>query len=198
MRKYWLFRNIANFITISRLFSVIYLAWVGIFNCERLDIFFFGFLYIGLSDLLDGFLARILKIQSKFGEIVDPVIDKVAIFSLVPIMFWRYYPVIESSLLKRWTDYSFFAVVVVEMAIATGVAIISTLKQVDIKSNEWGRKKFAFLCFAVYAWVFSVFLEKYWSIEIFQWALSLMNLFLLATMILGIISIKEYWEKAFR
>jgi CDP-diacylglycerol--glycerol-3-phosphate 3-phosphatidyltransferase len=46
---------------------------------DFLDIAFILFVIAGLSDIVDGIVARRLKVTSKFGRIVDPLADKVLV-----------------------------------------------------------------------------------------------------------------------
>ena len=39
-----------------------------------------------MTDLLDGFLARVLNQRTKFGEILDPIADKVLVLAALVIM----------------------------------------------------------------------------------------------------------------
>ncbi len=45
------------------------------------------FLLAGLSDVLDGFLARRLDIISNFGKVMDPVADKLMLLTIVVCLF---------------------------------------------------------------------------------------------------------------
>ncbi|MCQ2450738.1 MAG: CDP-alcohol phosphatidyltransferase family protein [Clostridia bacterium] len=64
-------KNIANFITSIRIFGAIALFFV-----EPLSKWFFAvFLFCGLSDAVDGFVARKFQITSEFGSKLDSVAD---------------------------------------------------------------------------------------------------------------------------
>ena len=63
--------NIANFITIIRIFLAISLIFLDIFSIE----FFIIYGLCGVSDALDGFVARKLHISTKFGSMLDSLSD---------------------------------------------------------------------------------------------------------------------------
>ena len=66
--------NIPNILTVLRLLSVYPLI---IFILEE------QFFLAGISDLLDGFLARKFSWQSRFGQIADPVADKTLVVATI-------------------------------------------------------------------------------------------------------------------
>jgi cardiolipin synthase len=49
---------------------------------ERLNTAFWVFLIAGLSDILDGLLARLLKDQTIIGRYLDPIADKVLLVAI--------------------------------------------------------------------------------------------------------------------
>jgi len=86
-------RQLPNFLTASRLVLtvgyLILLAWVDLpphrgaafssADISRLDLAFILFLIAGLTDMIDGPLARRLKVTSQFGRTFDPMVDKIFI-----------------------------------------------------------------------------------------------------------------------
>jgi len=78
-------RLIPNILTLGRLvLAVIFLALVLHSPAAKnrpflLDISFVIFVIAGLTDIVDGFAARRLNVTSRFGRMVDPLVDKVLI-----------------------------------------------------------------------------------------------------------------------
>ncbi len=70
--------TIPNVLSISRLLILLPIAlYLLIFGEYRLTIF--ALFFLGATDWLDGFLARRLNQQSKFGKILDVVADRVSV-----------------------------------------------------------------------------------------------------------------------
>ncbi len=76
-----------NLITLGRLALVPATIWLMLNH--RLDLAFLCFLLAGLSDALDGWLARVLDARSKLGAMLDPLADKallVCVFVMLALM----------------------------------------------------------------------------------------------------------------
>lgn len=71
---------VPNIITIARLFSVPVMIWMIV--TDNLFSAFFLFLVAGLSDALDGFLARRFHWQTELGAYLDPIADKAMLASV--------------------------------------------------------------------------------------------------------------------
>ncbi|CAN7618762.1 CDP-alcohol phosphatidyltransferase family protein [Mesorhizobium sp. LjRoot246] len=76
--------TIPNLITILRL--VLVPAVVLAMLQARWDWAFAGFLVAGISDAVDGFIARRFKRQSRLGAYLDPVADKLLLVSVFVVM----------------------------------------------------------------------------------------------------------------
>lgn len=71
--------TLPNIITFVRLCAVPATVWLIIQG--RLDLAFLLFLGAGLSDALDGWLARVLDARSSLGAVLDPMADKALLAS---------------------------------------------------------------------------------------------------------------------
>jgi cardiolipin synthase len=72
--------TIPNFITIARLFSVPAIVYLILTDQFRLA--FYLFLLAGISDGVDGFLAKRFKMASELGAYLDPIADKALLTSI--------------------------------------------------------------------------------------------------------------------
>lgn len=72
--------NAPNLITICRILLVPLTIWLMLSGAFA---FAFGaFILAGLSDAVDGFLARRFQLQTELGEILDPIADKALLVSI--------------------------------------------------------------------------------------------------------------------
>lgn len=75
-----------NILTVSRIISIPFLVW-GILRLDHVDSGIIGnpgvviglFILAGITDFLDGFLARRWGLVSDFGRMIDPIADKLLV-----------------------------------------------------------------------------------------------------------------------
>ena len=79
--------NIVNIISFLRLLSVPIILLMILE--DKLEIAFWIFLFASVTDIFDGFLARKLKLVTEFGQILDPVSDKILIFSVLITLSYK-------------------------------------------------------------------------------------------------------------
>ncbi|WP_457796938.1 CDP-alcohol phosphatidyltransferase family protein [Methylocystis sp. S23] len=79
MASRW-FASLPNFITIGRL--VLTPAVIGMAIEARWGAAFLIFIVAGVSDALDGWLAKTYHLQSELGAVLDPLADKALIISI--------------------------------------------------------------------------------------------------------------------
>lgn len=72
--------NVPNLITVARFISVPFIIWLII--SEELAYAFYVFVLAGLSDALDGFLARRFATRTRLGAYLDPAADKALLVSV--------------------------------------------------------------------------------------------------------------------
>ena len=123
--------TLPNKLTISRLFLtaaflIVFFAQFPFSATWALVLFSLG----GLTDWLDGWLARRAGSVTSFGELMDPLADKILICS-------GFIALVERDLMPAW-----MAVVVVgrEFAI-TGLRLLAASKQVILAADSFGKHK---------------------------------------------------------
>ena len=72
--------NIPNFITLARVLSVPVIFWLLVSGNSRLA--FIVFVCAGVSDAVDGYLAKRFNWKTELGAYLDPLADKVLIVSI--------------------------------------------------------------------------------------------------------------------
>jgi cardiolipin synthase len=76
--------TIPNFITLGRVFLVPVIFWLLV--SDRMQVAFLLFVVAGISDAVDGFLAKRFNWQSELGSYLDPLADKLLIVSIFVTM----------------------------------------------------------------------------------------------------------------
>ncbi|MFA5074810.1 MAG: CDP-alcohol phosphatidyltransferase family protein [Candidatus Babeliales bacterium] len=128
--KQWF--TIANCFTASRIFLVPFIV-IGIFY-QKWYLVFYLFLYVGLSDLLDGFLARLLNENTNLGKILDPIADKILLVSSFASLAFLESP---SFLIPKWFV---FLVLFREFFILSGSSLMLLLNiNFQIAPTIWGK-----------------------------------------------------------
>lgn len=134
-------KNLPNFLTVSRIAAVMifvimasvahhhiiadkdYVFWI------RLAAYILA-IVAGLTDLLDGYLARRWNQVSDFGALMDPLADKIFVTGTMLMA-------VEYRLMPAWIA---IAVLCREFMV-TGLRTLAAKKQVVISADRWGKLK---------------------------------------------------------
>lgn len=123
--------NIPNMLTTLRIFLVpvyLYFFYSGYEN----NILFAGLIFIlaGITDILDGYIARKYDLGTKLGAILDPFADKLMIFTIL-ITF------ATSGIIPMWI---LVALSIKEIALIIGGGILFLFKGKQVlPSNKFGK-----------------------------------------------------------
>ena len=116
--------SIPNFLTVFRFFLV-YPIVISILE-ENYQLTLFFFFLAGISDFLDGYLARKYSWESRFGKIFDPISDKVLVIATL----------ISLSLVGEINIYLTMFLLSRDLFIIVGVILSSLLiDNYEIKNN---------------------------------------------------------------
>ena len=100
----------------------------------------------GITDLLDGYLARKYHVESDFGRLMDPLADKIFILATFIMM-------LDYSMIPGWV----LIVILTREFMVTGLRTLASSKNVIISADRWGKMKTATqmftLAFGGAAWI---------------------------------------------
>ncbi len=143
------FLYISNLLSTFRLLLVPLLFWL-IYQKDYKYAIFVGIIAI-LSDLLDGFFARVLNQHSELGYILDPIADKFAIGAGILAL------VLSGA--TQFPLWAFLAVVIRDIAIVIGNAYLAHKAKMITRSNWWGKCTSFSLSIAVILYLFHAYLN---------------------------------------
>ena len=190
-------RNLPNILTVSRIFAVlIFVAMASVAHLEAMGdksyvctmriIAVVLALLAGLTDLLDGYLARKYHWISDFGALMDPLADKIFVTGTMLIA-------VEYRLIPAWIA---IAVLFREFMV-TGLRTLAAKKQVVISADRWGKLKTAMqmsmLGIAGIAWVIEgnnsepyFYNTCIWGVRIWYVWIGYLTLIVLVTLLSGL------------
>lgn len=188
-------KNLPNILTVSRIVLVLIFVLLG----TLAEPYYFGkstdqmyllrwIAYIlvvlaGLTDLLDGYLARKFNVVSDFGALMDPLADKIFVTAAMLMA-------IEFKLMP-----AFIAILVLcREFMVTGLRTLAAKKQIVISADRWGKLKtalqMAMLAIAGFAWVMDggvAYLHdaKWWGVRLWYVWLAYLWSIVLVTVLSG-------------
>ena len=190
-------RNLPNILTVSRIFAVlIFVAMASVAHLEAMGdksyvctmriVAVVLALLAGLTDLLDGYLARKYHWISDFGALMDPLADKIFVTGTMLIA-------VEYRLIPAWIA---IAVLFREFMV-TGLRTLAAKKQVVISADRWGKLKTAMqmsmLGLAGIAWIIEgndtvpyFYNTCIWGIRIWYVWMGYLTLIVLVTLLSGL------------
>lgn len=184
-KAFW--RLVVNGITTSRLacglYGLFFAAQQGFISLHIVIVFGVG----GLTDLLDGFLARLFKAETDFGYWYDKAVDKIFI-GLSLITFYNFSP-----LDLGWGRVQVWLLVFIELLIsAAGINAATSASGTRGKKhkgdNYIGKAKIAVEVLALCVWGLAGITEG-----IAAWQV---NALIVGATILAALSLPAYWEES--
>lgn len=123
--------NIANLLTSMRIASIPALVVVLLSSFRGKEwVSFFIFIFASLTDMLDGIWARKKNRVTIFGQLFDPVADKLLVTSTLICL-------VSMEVVSAW-----MAVVIIGREIAvTGFRAIASSRGFNIPASHWGKAK---------------------------------------------------------
>ena len=117
--------NLANLITLGRLVAVPVIVWCLI--DQRHGTAFWIFVAAGISDGVDGFLAKRCGMETALGRYLDPIADKALLVSIYITLGWQTYVPVWLVLLVVTRDLLIVGAVLLSAAMDFAVEIRPTM-----------------------------------------------------------------------
>jgi cardiolipin synthase (CMP-forming) len=165
--KHWF--TLSNLLTVSRIIIAPVIVW-GIFN-KYWTLVFSLYIYAGLTDLVDGFLARLLKQETFLGKALDPVADKILIISSFLSLAFIDSP---SFFIPKW----FVFIVLLREAIILLGSLFLIKRNIDfkIKPTLWGKLTTLFQSIFI-IWIFICYFFGWVPQKTYYITLALLTIF---------------------
>jgi len=165
--KRWL--NFSNMFTVLR-FCLAPVLVFGVY-CHWWVFAFTVFVVGGISDLLDGYLARLLDQQTYLGRLLDPIADK---FFMIASFFSLSFVNTPSFKIPAWFVY---LIVVREILILLGSFFLMIFNaNFEVQPNFWG-KITTFLQMIFIVWIFACHFFDWSPIKTYKIALMLLSIY---------------------
>lgn len=148
--KFWTIFNVPNVLTMIRIY-LIYPFILSFFNENYIKASKILILS-GVTDFLDGFLARILNQKTKFGEIIDPIADKLTLISIMVCAGKKFPSIVPFMIILICKEICMFI---------AGAFLLKKIKK-TIKARWYGKLGTAFFYFSV---TIIVVIKALWGVE---------------------------------
>ncbi len=188
-----LLQNLANAVTLLGLIATIWLLLIALNNPNHLCLMILLAGFVGITDLVDGKLARRFNCRTTFGRLFDRIRDKIFIIPLLIILTCcHHWKITEPPfLLGTLTKTLVFTIILFEILLPV-FWFAGLIKKFDIESNKWGKSKTFCEFLAIIFWLGSLVLEKHLGIPIIQFLIYLIILIFITAIFSAYKSLEEY------
>jgi len=188
------FRNLANIVTILGIIGAVWLFIIILAYPEELWLIIILSVFIGLTDFIDGRVARSLKIESSLGSALDRIRDKLFIPPILVFLVWHYWPAEDHSVvLTTLTAALVVCSVAIEIVLFAGW-VFGLLTKKSVQSNRYGRIKMFLQFCIVMVWLISLAIQEY----AIGYSIYLINGLLAITIYYAVKSLEGYYLLYFR
>lgn len=138
-------KHIPNMLTVIRIILIPFFMYFYIFT-ENKGLYISMLLLAGITDVLDGFIARKFNLITDLGRVLDPIADKLTLLSVTFSIAYKGFDIM-------W--YVFYALLIKEICLIAGGIFI--YKKADIVSSAswYGKVATVFFYFAIFMLIFA-------------------------------------------
>lgn len=194
--------NLPNLITLSRIpllfvvSALLYADWIG-----APTLAFFLFVFAGVTDWVDGYIARRFNMISNFGKLMDALADKIIIVGM-------FVTLLATQMLPTWSI-GFVLLILCREFLVTGLRLVAAGNGLVIAAEKRGKQKtiMQIICIGVILAVPSIRedfsyltgLSTGWVADLLQeWGIAFFVLVSLFTIYSGLVYLKKYWTVVYK
>ena len=159
--------NLPNKLTIGRVVAVPF--FIAAYMLEYYLVAFIIFMAASFTDMLDGKIARKYNLVTNFGKIMDPLADKVLVYSAFCLMIPQYVP--------AWM----FIIILAREFTVAGMRTVAASEGIVVAAGMSGKIKTVLQMIAVPLLLLVPalpdFAPLYWAAQIFLWASLVMTIY---------------------
>lgn len=136
--------TIPNIVTLTRLIILPFIL-VSLSRNQNIQAFIL-ILLAGFTDVLDGFLAKILHQATTFGKVLDPVVDKLFMMSILVYLYIN----------REFPFWAFYCILALEIFIISGGFWMMRRHHKIPTSNICGKLAVTFLSVSMYLYMIDI------------------------------------------
>jgi CDP-diacylglycerol--glycerol-3-phosphate 3-phosphatidyltransferase len=181
--------NTANLITTLRFISSVWLIieTATQIRIDPLALHLFNF--SAICDALDGYVARAMKITSKFGAFYDRMVDKLFVCPMLSVLIYRWRNIDENLLLNDFVITLVAVLIILELCLFVSGSV-ALIRGWVVQSNKFGKWKMIIECVLIWFWLYGLYFVP--AEEWFYYVLCIISGLLLISIYLAMRSLDTY------
>ena len=182
----WFYRNIANFVTCARFPLCLVVAWLLFAHREKI---FTIFLLVALAfstDWVDGCLARLLGITSRFGATVDRLADKTLQLTMFAFLIW-------DQQTDRWLRGITVPLAIIEIGLL-GVWALEVWRRKNTCASKSGKVKMFLTSIAIVICLANLIAEEHFGLRSSSVVVPLVVVMFTVSFAFAAKSLKAHWD----
>lgn len=151
--------------------------------------FLAAFIYIVLSltDKVDGYLARSREEITDFGKFLDPIADKLLVFSALLLL-------LQQGFVNVW----FVFIILFREFLVSALRMVASAAGEVIAADQLGKAKTAVTMVSLCGFYIAFFLSAMGLTQLFGWVLGISQALMIAAVVLTVVSGAQYFWNARR
>ena len=143
------------------------------------------YIVLSLTDKVDGHLARSRGEITDFGKFLDPIADKLLVFSALLLL-------LDQGFVNVW----FVFIILLREFLVSALRMVASAAGEVIAADQLGKAKTAVTMVSLCGFYLSFFLASISAIELFSWVFGIAQALLIAAVVLTVVSGAQYFWNA--